>query len=106
MEGYVLFFANMHGKVSFTDLSCKYSAERDFIDCDARSSGLTISGFYYLCLNRKTGALSGFYFDPLSTPHQKLELEVARTRCPMDRTSPSQRQSQEGGIWFGSYSVI
>lgn len=33
--------------------------ERDFIDCDSRTSGLTISGFYYCCLNRKTGALSG-----------------------------------------------
>ena len=33
--------------------------ERDFIDCDAMTSGLTISGYYYCCLNRKTGALSG-----------------------------------------------
>lgn len=33
--------------------------ERDFIDCDASTSGLTISGFYYVCLNRKSGALSG-----------------------------------------------
>ncbi|KAK9896001.1 hypothetical protein P389DRAFT_72994 [Cystobasidium minutum MCA 4210] len=80
--------------------------ERDFIDCDARSSGLTISGFYYLCLNRKTGALSGFYFDPLSTPHQKLELEVARTRCAPDPNTAPTAQQQQGGIWFGSYSVI
>ena len=33
--------------------------ERDFIDCEARSSGLTISGFYYICLNRRSGELTG-----------------------------------------------
>lgn len=33
--------------------------ERDFIDCDALTSGLTISGFYYICLNRNNGHLTG-----------------------------------------------
>ena len=42
------------------------------------TSALTISGFYYLCLNRKTGVLSGVYYDPASSPNQHLALEPTR----------------------------
>ena len=84
--------------------------ERDFIDCDAKSSGLTISGrfslylclhsltavpgFYYLCLHRLTGAVSGFYYDPTSTPHQRLSMNVATT------------ESGSGAAWSGTYSIL
>jgi Vacuolar import and degradation protein len=37
-------------------------------------SGLTISGFYYVCLRREDGHVEGFYFDPNSSPYQQLRL--------------------------------
>eukprot|EP00850_Spirogloea_muscicola_P007785 SM000040S14797 [mRNA] locus=s40:378816:380886:- [translate_table: standard] len=37
--------------------------------------GLTIAGFYYVCLAREDGAIHGFYYDPHSSPFQKLELQ-------------------------------
>ena len=36
--------------------------------------GLTISGFYYIALNRVTGELDGLYFDPGSQPFQSLRM--------------------------------
>jgi hypothetical protein len=42
---------------------------------DDSGCGLTISGFYYVCLARKDGKISGLYFDPQSSPYQCLELE-------------------------------
>ena len=36
--------------------------------------GLTISGFYYVALNRVTGELDGLYFDPGSQPFQSLRM--------------------------------
>jgi len=37
---------------------------------------LTIAGFYYLCISRATGEITGYYFDPNSTPYQKVKLAV------------------------------
>lgn len=36
--------------------------------------GLTISGFYYVCLRRSDGAVEGLYYDPQSSPYQHLKL--------------------------------
>jgi hypothetical protein len=36
--------------------------------------GLTIAGFYYICLSRADGIINGFYFDPASQPFQQLRL--------------------------------
>eukprot|EP00891_Asterochloris_glomerata_P002968 jgi/Astpho2/2968/Aster-03287 len=36
--------------------------------------GLTIAGFYYLCLCRQDGSIQGFYHDPSSNPYQRLSL--------------------------------
>lgn len=36
--------------------------------------GLTISGFYYVCLRREDGAVEGLYYDPQSSPYQHLKL--------------------------------
>ncbi|KAF2102146.1 hypothetical protein NA57DRAFT_64723 [Rhizodiscina lignyota] len=36
--------------------------------------GLTISGFYYVCLRRSDGAVEGLYCDPESSPYQHLRL--------------------------------
>jgi len=39
------------------------------------NGGLTISGFYYICLRRADGGVEGLYFDPQSSPYQHLRLE-------------------------------
>jgi hypothetical protein len=36
---------------------------------------LTIAGFYYVALDRATGAIEAFYFDPASSPDQKMALQ-------------------------------
>lgn len=36
--------------------------------------GLTISGFYYVCLRREDGGIEGLYCDPDSSPYQHLKL--------------------------------
>lgn len=38
--------------------------------------GLTIAGFYYVCMCRLTGAILGFYYDPHSQPFQRLQLNA------------------------------
>lgn len=42
---------------------------------DDSGCGLTISGFYYVCLRRQDGRLEGLYCDPQSSPYQCLRLE-------------------------------
>ncbi|KAK7859791.1 glucose-induced degradation protein 4 like protein [Quercus suber] len=37
--------------------------------------GLTIAGFYYVCFSCSDGSISGYYYDPNSSPFQKLELK-------------------------------
>jgi len=57
-----------------------------------RQFGLSISGFYYVSLRRSDGKLEGLYFDPQSSPYQRLELRPER---------------KFGGIWMcGSSEVI
>ncbi|EXJ81248.1 hypothetical protein A1O3_07538 [Capronia epimyces CBS 606.96] len=55
------------------------------------SWGLTISGFYYIALNRLTGEIDGLYYDPGSQPYQALRMVpegtslrglVDRSECP------------------------
>jgi hypothetical protein len=41
----------------------------------ADGCGLTISGFYYVCLRRSDGSVEGLYCDPHSSPYQHLTLE-------------------------------
>ena len=40
--------------------------------------GLTISGFYYVCLRRSDGRVEGLYYDPQSSPYQYLRLNPVR----------------------------
>ncbi|RGB34837.1 vacuolar import and degradation protein [Rhizophagus diaphanus] len=49
--------------------------EHYFVNVTAQESGLTIAGFYYICIRRSDGAIEGYYFDPVSTPYQKLTLK-------------------------------
>jgi hypothetical protein len=43
------------------------------------SWGLTISGFYYIALNRLTGEIDGLYYDPGSQPYQALQMRPEGT---------------------------
>jgi len=45
---------------------------------DDSGCGLTISGFYYVALDRRNGMLEGLYYDPQSSPYQCLKLESVR----------------------------
>ncbi|KIX02032.1 uncharacterized protein Z518_07971 [Rhinocladiella mackenziei CBS 650.93] len=61
------------------------------------SWGLTISGFYYIALNRLTGEIDGLYFDPGSQPYQALKMVPDGT--PMRGVVSESRSegSQEAG---------
>jgi glucose-induced degradation protein 4 len=61
--------------------------------CKADSAGrLTIAGFYYVCLNRVTGDMDAYYWDPTGPPEQRLTLKV----------EPS---NDKGGFGFGCVEV-
>ena len=45
------------------------------ITANGCSYGLTISGYYYIALERSTGKIEGLYFDPGSQPYQELWLK-------------------------------
>ncbi|RUS16685.1 vacuolar import and degradation protein-domain-containing protein [Endogone sp. FLAS-F59071] len=46
--------------------------EKYFVNISAMDAGLTIAGFYYICMRRCDGALEGYYYDPQSAPYQRL----------------------------------
>jgi Vacuolar import and degradation protein len=53
--------------------------EREFLshaptDAAVRPGILTIAGFYYTAVDRETGAIAAWYFDPNSQPLQRLSL--------------------------------
>ena len=52
--------------------------EQAFVDAK-EDCGLTITGFYYICLSRLDGSIQGLYCDPKSTPYQLLELRPANS---------------------------
>ncbi|KAF2850092.1 hypothetical protein T440DRAFT_499319 [Plenodomus tracheiphilus IPT5] len=54
------------------------SSDAEHASFDDSGCGLTISGFYYVCLRRRDGALEGLYYDPQSSPYQCLRLESVR----------------------------
>lgn len=52
--------------------------EKCFVDKaeeEGEGCGLTISGFYYVCVRRGDGRVEGLYCDPQSSPYQHLVLE-------------------------------
>lgn len=51
------------------------SATRAPVQNADEQSGLTISGFYYVCLTRQTGDIQAYYFDPEGSPHQQLAMK-------------------------------
>ncbi|KAJ2721544.1 hypothetical protein GGI07_003897 [Coemansia sp. Benny D115] len=50
--------------------------ENEFVNVQPGETRLTIEGFYYICMNRVTGAIEGVYFDPQTQPNQRLTLKV------------------------------
>nr|XP_043610563.1 glucose-induced degradation protein 4 homolog [Erigeron canadensis] len=48
--------------------------EQYFVNVGA-DCGLTIAGFYYVCFSCVDGSINGYYYDPNSSPFQKLELK-------------------------------
>ncbi|KAJ2161868.1 hypothetical protein GGF46_001176 [Coemansia sp. RSA 552] len=47
-----------------------------FVNTQPSETGLTIEGFYYVCMDRRTGCIEGVYFDPSTQPYQRLALDV------------------------------
>ncbi|POW01129.1 hypothetical protein PSHT_12716 [Puccinia striiformis] len=64
--------------------------ETNFVNCDSTQSGLSIQGFYYVCLEKRTGIIEAFYYDPASLPYQKLSLKPIGTN----------------GYGFGSMTIL
>ncbi|KAA6407846.1 MAG: hypothetical protein FRX48_08197 [Lasallia pustulata] len=56
--------------------------EKCFVTPSDAQSGLTISGFYYVCLRREDGYVEGLYYDPHSTPFQHLSLTPEKRMFP------------------------
>ncbi|BDA43462.1 probable glucose-induced degradation protein 4 homolog [Coccomyxa sp. Obi] len=48
--------------------------------------GLTIAGFYYICMSRRTGEVHGIYVDPQSTPNHHLSLRPCTPGVPGSQT--------------------
>ncbi|BGP21670.1 vacuolar import/degradation protein Vid24 [Rhodotorula toruloides] len=48
--------------------------EQGFVNVASIDSALSISGFYHVALNRRTGEIEGLYCDPAATPNQHLLL--------------------------------
>jgi len=53
--------------------------ETNFVNCQPAQSGLSIQGFYYVCLEKLTGLVEAYYYDPASLPYQKLQLKPIGT---------------------------
>ncbi|WAQ83297.1 hypothetical protein PtA15_3A666 [Puccinia triticina] len=53
--------------------------ETNFVNCEPTQSGLSIQGFYYVCLEKQTGLVEAYYYDPASLPYQKLQLKPIGT---------------------------
>jgi len=51
--------------------------ELSYLNTTPQAAGLTIAGFYYVCMHRTTGHIQGYYHDPSSNPWQQLHLSPA-----------------------------
>jgi Vacuolar import and degradation protein len=74
--------------------STSFTDRRTMTDSTSAQWGLTISGFYYVALNRVTGELDGLYFDPGSQPFQSLKMV------------PSNGSSQPPALFTGKEKTI
>ncbi|RMY60957.1 hypothetical protein D0863_11431 [Hortaea werneckii] len=70
------------------------SAQDDDDHQHQQGHGLTISGFYYIVLDRQTGGVEGLYYDPASTPFQRLKLRG----CSSGQNRRPSSVSSGGGV--------
>lgn len=64
-----------HGGEEDTDGEEETQPAASFLaGADGNGYGLSISGFYYVCLRRSDGRCEGLYHDPASSPYQRMEL--------------------------------
>ncbi|MEW5296854.1 MAG: hypothetical protein WDW36_000104 [Sanguina aurantia] len=91
------------------DSPCIYMRwkEQFFVSLPPGCCLLTIEGFYYIALNRQTGALHGLYYDPDSVPFQELRLHPASSHKEPGGASPAAAAAccRSGGQSFGSYQL-
>ncbi|RMY81212.1 hypothetical protein D0862_12436 [Hortaea werneckii] len=75
------------------------SAQEDDHQHQQQGHGLTISGFYYIVLDRQTGGVEGLYYDPASTPFQRLKLRGCSSSSSRSRrpSSPGYGGGAAGG---------
>ena len=57
-------------------------AEKCFVTPSNPDTALTISGFYYVSLQRSDGHVEGLYYDPHSNPYQHLSLTPEKRTFP------------------------
>jgi uncharacterized membrane protein YgcG len=63
------------------------------------------AGFYYVALDRRTGAMRGMYYDPTSSPFQELNLQVddsSSSSSSSKRSSSSTVEAARGGSSDGA----
>lgn len=66
------------------------------------------AGFYYVALDRRTGAMRGLYYDPKSSPFQELNLQVDHSSSSSSssrRSSSSTVEAARGGSSSGAGSA-
>ena len=56
--------------------------EKCFVTPSEAQVEVTISGFYYTSLRRDNGQIEGLYYDPLSSPYQRLKLKPNKPTFP------------------------
>ncbi|KAI8006302.1 hypothetical protein LOK49_LG07G01096 [Camellia lanceoleosa] len=61
------------GKMSYNTFPTRWK-EQYFVNVGT-DCGLTIAGFYYVCFSCSGCSINGFYYNPNSSPFQKLELK-------------------------------
>ncbi|KAJ1974987.1 hypothetical protein H4R35_003354, partial [Dimargaris xerosporica] len=64
--------------------------EHFFVNVSSTDHDLSISGFYYICMRRSDGVITGFYRDMRSKPYQKLKLRP---------------EASKSGLTFPTYSM-
>jgi hypothetical protein len=65
-----------------------------------------LAGFYYVALNRSTGAMRGLYYDPASSPFQELSLQVDHSPSSSSSSQRSSTNDCADGILSSSGSSV
>ena len=63
---------------------------------------LAMISFTAVCLDRQTGFISGYYYDPASAPYQYLQLQAEGFR---GASLTARSSNHSGAMAFGSYDL-